>query len=256
MVNSSPDIPKILIVEDNFFQAQLLHQSIEKMGLEVLGPVATATDALQLCRPELPALAILDVSLADATDGVELAEQLLRLGPVPIVFASSLNDAGTLNRIQQIPHLAILLKPYGVTSLRRIIELGLYGRMQTPEDWEAETRLEKQLLQPSVPWLFVRERSLLVRITTDDIACVQMDQKYCTIMPVSGRNSLVRTSLIQMLDHLGSAFVQVHRSWLVQLKKIESIDMTAGTISLVSGVQVPLGRAYRDKLVGQLQLLD
>jgi DNA-binding LytR/AlgR family response regulator len=256
MPASSATAPKVLIVEDNFFQAQLLHSSIEKMGLQVLGPVATASEALHLSTQELPALAILDVSLAGVTDGVELAQQLLQLGPVPIVFASSFNDLATLNRIQQTSPLSVLPKPYNLTGLRRIVELGLYGRMNTPV--ESEIQVLPEIIKGSLPspWLFVRERGLLVRVTTADIVCVQMEQKYCTIMPVLGRNYLVRTTLAQMLEYLGSAFTQVHRSWFVQLKKIESVDLTAGIISMVSGIQVPLGRSYRDKVVSQLQLLD
>lgn len=254
-MTSSP-CPKVLIVEDNFFQAQLLHDSIIHMGLQVLGPVATAKEAITLCSEEMPDLAILDVNLAGAMDGIELAEELRQLGPVPIVFASSFEDIATLNRIQQTAPLAILSKPYNLTSLQRIVELGLYGKMRTPVEAKIHIPSETSKDASPTPWLFVRERGLLVRVTTDDIVCVQMEQKYCTIMPVPGRSYLVRTSLAQLLEHLGSAFVQVHRSWFVQLKKIESVDLTAGTISMILGIQVPLGRAYRDKLITQLQLLD
>lgn len=253
----SPLSPSVLLVEDSATQARVLHSCIEQMGLRVLGPASTATEALQLCQAELPAVAVIDVSLADATDGVELASQLLQLGPVSIIFASAIDDLATLTRLQELRPLAILPKPYSVTSLRRVVELGLYGSMHTPLTWESPEEAQEVVLPAQKPWLFVRERGLLVRVNTDEILCVQMEQKHCILTLLSSRRHLVRIPLVQMLQHLGTAhFTQVHRSWVVQLKRIEAVDLTAGIIRLSAEAQAPLGRAYREKLLEQLQLLD
>lgn len=248
--------PSILLVEDSSLQAQVLLRCIHKMGLQAMGPVATATEALSLCQTQVPALAILDVRLADETDGAELAGQLLKLGGIAIIFATSIEDADTLTRLQALSPLAILPKPYSITSLRRVVELGLYGHMHTPIEWNQQ-EIQEAILPAQMPWLFVRERGLLMRVNTEDILCVQMEQKHCVITLVSGRHHLVRITLGQMLQHLGTTrFTQVHRSWIVQLARIEAVDLTAGIIRLASDIQAPLGRAYREHLVQRLQLLD
>jgi DNA-binding LytR/AlgR family response regulator len=84
-----------------------------------------------------------------------------------------------------------------------------------------------------------------------------MDQKYCLLHVASGHCHSVRTPLAQLLRHLEPAgFVQVHRSWLVQLSHIETVDSSTGIIRLPAKMEVPLGRAYRGELLNRLQLLD
>ena len=251
-----PDSPlSILLVEDSPVQAMLMQKCLQQIGVPILGPVSSAEEALRLCAHQLPALAILDVELAGAMDGLALAQELMLLGQVALVFTSSTESAATMNRIWQLQPLAFLPKPYNLNALRRIVELGLYGRMKTPVEWGLEPPQEDVITQ--MPWLFVRERNLLIRVLIADILCVEMDQKYCLLRSVAGRCHSVRTSLAQLLRHLAPAgFVQVHRSWLVQLSHVEAVDSAAGIIRLPAKVEVPLGRAYRDDLLGRLQLLD
>ena len=45
-------------------------------------------------------------------------------------------------------------------------------------------------------------------------------------------------------------------SWMVNLQYIDHIDPAAGTIHLLNGVEVPLGRAHRDAFFQQLRLVD
>ena len=231
----------------------LLRACVVQMGLQAVGPVATAAEALLLCTDELPALAILDVQLLGPVDGIELAQQLLQLGPLPIVFTSATDSLATLARMREVQHLAFLPKPYNLTSLRRVMELGIYGHISTPIEEEAGP----PVLLPAVPGLFVRERNWLVRVALNDMVCVQMENKHCTITLVSGRRHVVRASLGSMLHFLGRAgFERVHRSWLVQLQYIESLDPTAGIIRLPNETEVPLGREYRQGLLERVQLLD
>lgn len=245
--------PSILVVEDSALQSKILRMCIEQMGLRVFGQVTTAAAALALCAHELPTLAIVDIEIAGETDGVELAQQLQQRGPIPIIFASGADDPAVWARIQEVQPLAFLPKPYTIVSLRRVIELGVYGEMKTPIEPAIPM---PAVLPPQAPWLFVRERSLLVRVATEDILCVQMDSKYCLLTLTSGRSYSVRTSLVQLLHHLGVGFAQVHRSWLVQLKHIEVVDPSMGVIRLRTTAEAPLGRAYREELMERLQLLD
>jgi len=245
--------PSVLIVEDSAVQSKILRACVEQMKLRVFGQVDTAAAALQLCSQELPTLAIVDIEITGQTDGVELARELQQRGPIAIIFASGVDDPAIWMRIQEVQPLAFLPKPYTIVSLRRVIELGVYGEMRTPIEPSIP---QPAVLPPQVPWLFVRERNLLVRVAIEDILCVQMDSKYCLLTLTSGRSYSVRTSLVQLLHHLGAGFAQVHRSWLVQLKHIEAVDPAMGTIRLLATAEAPLGRAYREELMGRLQLLD
>jgi DNA-binding LytR/AlgR family response regulator len=242
----------VLVVEDSPTQARLLGACLLQLGLPLLGPAATATAALALCATTWPALAIIDLGLEVGNDGVELAQQLQQEAPLPIIFISATDDTRLLARARALQPLAILPKPFTVTSLRRMIELGLYGQARTPLDWQPGAGAE---LAP-VPWLFVRERDVLMRLAIADITCVHTEQKHAVLTLVSGRRHSVRTPLAELLLNLPETFVQVHRSWLVNLNYVEYVDPVAGIIRMPGALEAPLGRTYRDELLRRLPLIS
>jgi len=242
----------ILVVEDSPTQARLLGACLLQLGLPLLGPAATAAAALALCATTWPALAIIDLGLEAGNDGVELAQQLQQRAPLPLIFISATDDTRLLARARALQPLAILPKPFTVTSLRRMVELGLYGQARTPLDWQPGAGAD---LAPT-PWLFVRERDVLMRLAIADITCVHTEQKHAVLTLVSGRRHSVRTPLAELLLSLPDTFVQVHRSWLVNLNYVEYVDPVAGIIRLPGALEAPLGRTYRDELLRRLPLIS
>jgi len=77
----------VLIVEDEYLIARDLELFLEDSGWRVLGPVATVGDALALLQNELPAVALLDVDLADGA-ATPLALALKEIG-IPFAVASA-----------------------------------------------------------------------------------------------------------------------------------------------------------------------
>jgi DNA-binding response OmpR family regulator len=77
----------VLVVEDQFLIAMDLQLLLENRGWRVLGPAATVAEALRLLDDELPAVALLDVSLKDGT--VTAVAEALRIRNVPFAVASA-----------------------------------------------------------------------------------------------------------------------------------------------------------------------
>jgi DNA-binding LytR/AlgR family response regulator len=244
--------PRVLVVEDSPTHARLLGTCLLQLGLPLLGPAATVAAALALCAATWPALAIIDLGLEAGGDGVALAQELRQTSALPIIFVSATDDTLLLARARALQPLAILPKPFTITSLRRMVELGVYGQARTPLDWQpgpAET-------VAASPWLFVRERDVLIRLALADLTCVHTEHKHAILTLVSGRRYSVRTPLAELLLSLPSTFAQVHRSWLVNLDYIEYVDPVAGIIRLPGAVEAPLGRTYRDELLRRLPLIS
>jgi DNA-binding LytR/AlgR family response regulator len=242
----------VLVVEDSPTQARLLSTCLLQLGLPLLGPAATADAALALCATTWPALAVIDLGLEASNDGVTLAQQLQQQASIPLLFISATDDTELLARARALQPVAILPKPFTVTSLRRMIELGLYGQARTPLDWQPGAGTEPA----PAPWLFVRERDVLMRLAIADITCVHTEQKHAVLTLVSGRRHSVRTPLAELLLSLPDTFVQVHRSWLVNLNYVEYVDPVAGIIRLPGALEAPLGRTYRDELLRRLPLIS
>lgn len=80
---------KILVVEDDFWIAVGLTDTLESAGAEILGPASTVEEALNLLDPR-PDVATLDIRLADETS-FPIADELARRG-IPFVFATGSAD--------------------------------------------------------------------------------------------------------------------------------------------------------------------
>ena len=64
----------MLLVEEEFIQARYVRILLEEMGCDVVGPVASVHETLQLVSKMLPDAALLDIQLG----GLNLRDRLLR----------------------------------------------------------------------------------------------------------------------------------------------------------------------------------
>jgi two-component system, chemotaxis family, chemotaxis protein CheY len=85
---------RVLIVEDDRVTAQSLKQRLERMGCDVVGIAADATDALAQFRDQKPDLVTLDISLTDfdGSDAVKLYETIRAEDPnceIAVISASA-----------------------------------------------------------------------------------------------------------------------------------------------------------------------
>jgi DNA-binding response OmpR family regulator len=71
---------RVLIVEDDFLLAQDLGQRLSEAGHVVVGLAARAEEALEIAERTAPDLAIVDIRLAGALDGISVGQFLHERG--------------------------------------------------------------------------------------------------------------------------------------------------------------------------------
>lgn len=81
-------IGRVLVCEDNPLIAEGWSVMLKEAGYDVAVPAATAEAALQEAQRQLPDLALVDISLSGAVDGVSVATELAPLG-VLIIFVTA-----------------------------------------------------------------------------------------------------------------------------------------------------------------------
>ena len=111
---------KILIVEDDLLVADMAEEILAQAGYEVCGVARTVTDAVALARSCQPDLAIVDLRLADAQLGTEVAA---RLGPVSRPRILYITGNVTQVTLTDVDGEACLVKPYSAASLLRALEI-------------------------------------------------------------------------------------------------------------------------------------
>ena len=110
---------RVLVVEDEALIAQLIEDVLIEAGYEVLGPVSSVAEALELAREEPVDLALLDVNLGLGGDGVDLAHRLHERQGLPCLFASA--SAREALRACDVA-LGLLRKPFGPKELVLAVE--------------------------------------------------------------------------------------------------------------------------------------
>ena len=110
---------RVLIVEDEALVAMLVEDALLDAGAEVIGPVATVTEALALLDSAVPDAAVLDLNLAGETS-TPVADVLAQRG-IPFVVATGYGAEGLPPGHAKVP---VLAKPYDpdelTTTLARI----------------------------------------------------------------------------------------------------------------------------------------
>lgn len=115
---------RVLVVEDEYFLADDLVQAITQLGAEVLGPVPTRDEALDLLAAAGPIdLAVLDINLED--QAVYPVADLLSEQGVPFLFATGYSRALVPAQYQHVPRWE---KPFDPHSLVRALPKLLQDR--------------------------------------------------------------------------------------------------------------------------------
>lgn len=116
---------RILLVEDDFIVAGEVEFWLNDAGFVVIGPAATAEDAVRLARNEKPALVVMDIHLAGPRDGVDAAIEIYRQCGIRSIFATAHSDRHTVERCKAASPLDWVLKPYSPVLLIERIRLAL-----------------------------------------------------------------------------------------------------------------------------------
>src|SRR3981081_4359759 len=75
---AAPQPARVLVVEDDFLIAMQTEAALRDAGFHVVGPAATAEDAVALATEERPYLAVMDIRLASKRDGIDAARELFQ----------------------------------------------------------------------------------------------------------------------------------------------------------------------------------
>lgn len=111
------DAPRVMVVEDDFFVALDLEVGLTGAGIKVVGPASTAEEAMALARVERPQLAVMDIRLGSARDGIQAALDLYRELGIRSIFASAHADPSFRKRAEASRPLGWLQKPYTVEAV-------------------------------------------------------------------------------------------------------------------------------------------
>jgi two-component system, response regulator PdtaR len=144
---------KILIVEDETLVGMGLQDQLTRLGHDVVAQAASASEALEQFRLRQPDVVLVDVRL-NGGDGVELANECLKIRRVPMIVISAYSDADLLRRAGEAGVFGYLVKPVEQGQLAAQLAVAV-RRFRESE----QLRLEKEQLAANLETRKLVERA-------------------------------------------------------------------------------------------------
>lgn len=133
--------PRALIAEDDTLVAAVIQDTLEQIGIDVIGTAADGAQAVEMTRRLQPDVVLMDIEMPEM-DGLIAAQRIQEDCPTPIVILTVYTEDGRLQQAAAAGVGAYLLKPPDPGSLERAITI---ARARF-EDMRELRRLNAELL--------------------------------------------------------------------------------------------------------------
>jgi DNA-binding NtrC family response regulator len=137
---------KVLIVEDQFVEADYLRMMLIKAGYKVCALARSVTEAQQIMKEESPKLVLLDIFLKGKLTGIDLAKQL-KEDNIPFIYLSANSNEEILTAAKATEPYGFLVKPFREKDLLISLEIAFYLHAQSVKARrQTEIQAQKELL--------------------------------------------------------------------------------------------------------------
>jgi CheY-like chemotaxis protein len=98
---------------------------VEDLGFIVCGKAVSGPGAVMAAEDYRPDLILMDIRLAQGTDGIEAAVEIRQRLDIPSLFMSAFSDKATMARAQVARPVGFVGKPYDETRLKVALDAAL-----------------------------------------------------------------------------------------------------------------------------------
>jgi len=245
----------VLVVEDESIVAKDIQQSLIKLGYNVIGTASTGEKAYALAEEFMPDIILMDIMLKGSMNGIDTAAQIKEKLAIPVIFLTAYADEGTLSKAKVTEPYGYIIKPFKEIDLHTSIEMALYKHKK-----ESEILKEREILysiienKESKDFIFVKSNSRLVKLNTKEIYYIEALKDYVVINTINTRYTVHSTMKDIERKMPASEFLRVHRSFIVRIDKIASLELP--NIILENDKKIiPVGGSYKDELISKLNMV-
>jgi len=227
---------KILIVEDEPFAADDLHEKLEQLQHHVTAIAEDYNSAVKAIESEIPDLVIIDIGLKGERSGIDLGEKLATMN-IPHMYLSGIQDMNTYIQAKNTAPLRNLAKPIDLINLRNALDV----------DLPAQKRF------PNTIYLIADGNKSKQRINPNTICYLEADGSYCGVYLEDKMYKLTMNlkTVLQKLDWPG--IVRVSKSHAINLQYVKS--KLGNRLELTNGVKIDIEPKYKDQVTHYLKLI-
>jgi DNA-binding LytR/AlgR family response regulator len=245
----------ILVTEDESIVRKDIERCLGNLGYNVVASADNGEDAISLAMKHKPDLALMDIMIKGDMNGIAAAEEIKRNMDIPVVFLTAYADESTLNDAKMAEPHGYILKPFKDVDIQTAIEMALHKHGKEREI-KQETDFLRSLTEhkEDSDVIFVKNRSRLVRVRNEDLLFVEALKDYVVVHTKEESYTIHSTMKDVETKLVGSDFLRVHRSFIVNIEAIESIKYAMISIKGMDK-EIPVGGSYKDSLASRINLL-
>lgn len=229
-----------LIVDDEEMSRALIEKFVEQTKfLELKGICTNAFDALEFLKNEAIDLVFLDVEMPGMS-GLDLMESLTQVPHVILItskqeYAVKAFEYNVDDYLVKPPTYPRFLK-----AVNKVVDL-----VEKESAVNAEVEIEQEDI-------FIKSDLKYVKVNFSEVVLVEAMADY-VILHVEGSRHIIHSTMKGMEKKLPSdLFIRVHRSYLVNMKRIKAVE---NSMVLIGEKRIPLGASYIKAFMQQLKIL-
>jgi DNA-binding LytR/AlgR family response regulator len=248
---------KILIVEDEAIVARDIKVCLNKIGYNVLGSYSSGEKALEAIESEKPELILMDIMLKGKMSGIDTSAIVKEKYGIPVVFLTAYADEKTIGKAKITEPYGYIIKPFKEIDLRTSIEMALYKfKKEKEKEQNAQNKIEilYSMGSKNNDFIYVKSNSRLIKVLNSDIQYVEALKDY-VIIHTSEEKYTIHSTMKDIAKKLPeSDFIRVHRSFIVNLKRIKAIELP-NLVLEDANITLPIGGSYKENLFDKLNLI-
>lgn len=225
---------KCIIIEDELPAQAILKKYIGKIpDTEIVHAFQTAIQANEFLKNNTVDVIFLDINLPDIS-GLDFIKTVKN--PPKIVITTAYPDYA-VNSFELETIVDYLVKPFSFDRFLKAI-----------------SKVESQLLKSKTSEkeaTYLNIDKIIHKVYLADILYLESDRNYVHFITSSKKLTII-DSLKNWKETLNSnKFVQIHKSYIVNLEKIEKYT---GTFLYIENIKIPIGRTYKNNLLTLLKI--
>lgn len=235
------DLLKIrcVAVDDEPLALNKLKRNILKFPFfELVGSFHSAEQARRFLEEGKVDLVYIDINMPDI-NGLEFIRSLVN--PPLVIFVTAYPEFAVES--YKVSALDFLLKPYGSEDFQRTAEKA-YRHWNLINQPASESGTEEKIL-------YLKSDYRYLRVECDNITYIEGQNEYLKINLIYGDPFLVHMTFRQILENLPRDFIQIHRSYIANMKHITSFDRNM--VKLTGGCSLPVSESRKKNLIGYMK---
>jgi DNA-binding LytR/AlgR family response regulator len=235
---------RCLAIDDEPLALQQIVTYIAKVPfLELSAQCQSALEARSFLEHDTVDAIFCDINMPDL-NGMDFVKSLA--APPLIVFTTAYSDYAIEGfKVNAVDY---LLKPFGLQDFQRAAKRLKERLVARPIEPTLFTSFEKEGLEDV---LFLKSDRRIIKVNTFDIRYIESMSEYIKVwIDNQPKPVITLLSMSKMEENLPRYFVRIHRSYIINLNKIQEVNKTS--VILDAKTYLPIGDMYRESFQTRL----